>query len=238
MESHNFKVLVICKTYNHAPYITDALHGFATQQTEFPYICIIIDDFSTDGEPEVIQKFLNDNFDLNDETTAFCEETSDYLLKFSRHKTNHNCFFAVFYLKYNHYSIHKGKEIYYTRWSNTKYIAICEGDDYWIFPNKLQKQIDILESDDNIKLVHTDFFNTDENGNQTSRPYYESLRNRALSDMIMPELFRKNFILTLTCCCTYDLLHSPLYLECPTKIDYALFLFALIILLESQKNIR
>lgn len=146
MESHNFNVLVICKTYNHAPYITDVLHGFATQQTEFPYICIIIDDFSTDGEPEVIQKYLNDNFDLNDETTAFCEETSDYLLKFSRHKTNHNCFFAVFYLKYNHYSIHRGKELYYSQWSDTKYIALCEGDDYWIDERKLQRQFDFLNN--------------------------------------------------------------------------------------------
>ena len=44
-----------------------------------------------------------------------------------------------------------------------KYIALCEGDDYWIDPLKLQKQIDVLESDSSIGLVYTDFYVYDEN---------------------------------------------------------------------------
>ena len=44
-----YKVYVRCFTYNHASYIVDAMNGFAMQQTEFPYVCIIVDDASTDG---------------------------------------------------------------------------------------------------------------------------------------------------------------------------------------------
>lgn len=47
----DFKVLINCMTYNHAPYITDTMNGFCMQKTDFPYVAIIVDDASTDGEP-------------------------------------------------------------------------------------------------------------------------------------------------------------------------------------------
>ena len=54
----DFKVCVRCMTYNQASYIEDALNGFCIQQTSFPFVCCILDDASTDGEPEVIKKYL------------------------------------------------------------------------------------------------------------------------------------------------------------------------------------
>lgn len=51
-----FPVLVRCNTYNQSGYIVDALSGFSMQQTNFPFVCFVIDDASTDGEQEVIQK--------------------------------------------------------------------------------------------------------------------------------------------------------------------------------------
>ena len=54
-------------------------------------------------------------------------------------------YFAVVYLKENHYSQKKSKAPYLTEWEDTKYIALCEGDDYWTDPLKLQKQVDFLE---------------------------------------------------------------------------------------------
>ena len=54
-------------TYNQASYIEDAMNGFTMQQTDFPFVCIIVDDASTDGEPEVIQRYLSTYFDLEDE---------------------------------------------------------------------------------------------------------------------------------------------------------------------------
>lgn len=136
-------------TYNHAPYIADAMNGFCMQKTSFPFVCAVIDDCSTDGEQEVISNYLHEHFDLEDQSVVRNEETDDYKLIYARHKENHKCFFVVLYLKYNHYSIGKShlKNQYIKEWyDSAKYIALCEGDDYWIDPLKLQKQVDYMES--------------------------------------------------------------------------------------------
>ena len=146
MEDLKYLIRVDCITFNQASYIEAAMNGFCIQDTNFPFVCTIIDDASTDGEPEVIRRYLAEHFAINDEKTARKEETDDYVMQFAQHKTNKNCFFAVFFLKYNHYSIKKSKLPYLTDWEDTKYVAICEGDDYWIDPLKLQKQFDFMES--------------------------------------------------------------------------------------------
>lgn len=136
-------------TFNHAPYIVETLEGFCMQQTTFPFVCTLIDDCSTDGEQEIIRKYLQEHFDLEDKSIVRNEETDDYILTYARHKTNYNCFFAVLYLKYNHYSIGKKmRKLDYVKDIEecVKYIATCEGDDYWIDPYKLQKQVDALEA--------------------------------------------------------------------------------------------
>ena len=107
--SIEFKVRINCMTFNHAPYIMDAMNGFCMQQSTFPYVAIIVDDASTDGEPEIINRYLQDHFDLEDKGIVRNEETDDYVMTFARHKKNQNCFFAVFLLKYNHYSKKKEK---------------------------------------------------------------------------------------------------------------------------------
>lgn len=150
MNKDYFKVCVRSFTYNHACYIEEAMNGFCMQQTNFPYVCTIVDDASTDGEQEVIKKYLLEHFDLNDTSIVRKEETDDYVLTFARHKTNLSCYFAVFYLKYNHYgnpTLKQRKFHYIAEWlENVKYIAMCEGDDYWTDPQKLQMQYDYLES--------------------------------------------------------------------------------------------
>lgn len=144
-EKYDWVVYVSCMTYNQAPYIEDAMNCFTMQETNFPFVCAIIDDASTDGEQEVIRNYLNEHFDLDNKVVQQ-EETDDYILTFARHKINLNCHFAVFYLKYNHYR-KKAKSPYVARWRDkAKYIAICEGDDYWIDNHKLQRQVDFLDS--------------------------------------------------------------------------------------------
>lgn len=133
-------------TYNHERYITDALDGFVMQQTSFPYVCAIIDDASTDRNAEVIRKYLYENFDFQDETVSYERETEYGIVAFARHKTNENCFFAVVLLKENHYRQRKPKFSYLQEWLNVKYLALCEGDDYWTDSLKLQKQLDFLET--------------------------------------------------------------------------------------------
>lgn len=144
-KEYNYMVCIDCMTYNQASYIKDTLNGFSIQETNFPFVCTIIDDASTDGEQEVIKKYLQEQFDLSDKSVVRNEETEEFSITFVQHKTNKNCFFAVLYLKFNHYSIRKPKYPYVKEWrTNCKYIAMCEGDDIWIDPLKLQKQVDFL----------------------------------------------------------------------------------------------
>lgn len=146
MDSHCcFLVRTFCATYNHENYITDAMNGFVMQKTAFPVVYTIVDDASTDMTADVIRQFIADNF-LMDTTFGYDKETDYGHVTFVRHKTNTNCWFAAIYLKENHYSQKKSKAPYLKEWENAKYIALCEGDDYWTDPLKLQKQVDFLES--------------------------------------------------------------------------------------------
>lgn len=150
-----FLVGIRCYTYNHAPFIVDAMNGFAMQQTTFPFICAIVDDASTDGEQDVIIHYLEEQFDEMNSNTIFSEDTDDYRKVVARHRTNSNCYFAVYFLKYNHYRAGKSKLGYLKKDENVKYLATCEGDDYWIAPDKLQRQVDFLESNPDYCMCYT-----------------------------------------------------------------------------------
>lgn len=111
----------ICSiTYNHAPYIRQCLDGFLMQKTNFKYEIIIHDDASTDGTAEIIKEYAEKYPDL----------------------------ISPVFQKENQYS--KGLRGFYVRFlfpkAKGKYIALCDGDDYWTDPLKLQKQVDFLEA--------------------------------------------------------------------------------------------
>lgn len=112
-------VSIQCITYNHEKYIKDAIEGFLIQKTNFPVEILIHDDASTDKTAEIIR---------------------EYELKYP------NLFKPIYQVE-NQYSKKKGlvTSIQNKR-SKGKYIAKCEGDDYWTDPLKLQKQVDFLES--------------------------------------------------------------------------------------------
>lgn len=150
-QEYKYMVVTRCFTFNHASYIVDAMNGFTMQETTFPVITLIVDDASTDGEPEVIKEYLADHF----QTPYRIEETDDYHLICTNHNTNPNCTFVVLLLKYNHYSIKKSKFPYLTEWlDNAKYHALCEGDDWWIDSGKLQKQVVAMEKNEDVGLVY------------------------------------------------------------------------------------
>lgn len=162
-----------CMTYNHAPYILEAMNGFCMQKTTFPFVNVIVDDDSKDGEPEVIEKYLQEHFNLQDSAVARREETDDYRLVFAQHKTNKNCYFVMLLLKYNHH-LKKDKYPYFAEWTDaSKYIALCEGDDYWTDPLKLQKQVDILEADESLMLCCTSCSVVDKDGKLISQRVQE-----------------------------------------------------------------
>ncbi len=123
-----YTVFILCLTYNHEKYIEDTLKGFIMQKTTFPYVALIIDDASTDNTVNIIKDYENKYPDI----------------------------IKGVYLKENHYSKGKSKETYIRPWRDkSKYEALCEGDDYWIDPLKLQKQIDFLETNTDFTLCGT-----------------------------------------------------------------------------------
>ena len=139
----DYKVLVRCFTFNHSKYIEDALNGFVMQQTDFPFVCLIVDDASTDGEQQIIKAFLNKECDMF-KAQYYDTESAEVII--ANHSTNRQCAIVVFFLKENHYSIKRTKRPYVNLWrDHCKYEALCEGDDYWIDVKKLQKQVDFLE---------------------------------------------------------------------------------------------
>lgn len=147
MDYPKFKVFVRCFTYNQSQYITETLDSFCMQETSFPYICCIVDDNSTDGEQDVIFKYIKENFE-NEKVPFRPSETEHAKIVYARHKINRNCYFVVFFLKENLYSKKQSdiKFEYIYEWRKIcRYEAFCEGDDWWLSSNKLQRQYDVME---------------------------------------------------------------------------------------------
>ncbi len=109
-------VSIVCTTFNHGSHIKQTLDSFVMQQCNFPIEVIVHDDASTDNTAAIIK---------------------EYAAKYS--------FIKPIIQSENQYS--KGLNIWgylFTKEVRGQYIAICEGDDYWIDPLKLQKQVDFL----------------------------------------------------------------------------------------------
>ena len=204
-EKYIFLLGVRCSTYNQSAYITDAMNGFVMQQTSFPYVCAIIDDASTDGEQEVIRKYLVDYFEMTDNSVAYQKEMDYGSVLFARHKTNRNCYFAVTFLKENHYSQKKTKLPYLKEWlDNVKYVALCEGDDYWTDPLKLQKQVSFLEKHSDYSLCCHRFKmyyeNTDTWADDFVGEVFAKHPGAIGLDVTNAQNFRTRFTWTLTLC--------------------------------------
>lgn len=129
-------VSINCLVYNHAPFLEEAFNGFLNQKTNFTFEVIIHDDASTDGSKEIIDYYTKKYPDI----------------------------FFPFIQRTNQYSqgIRGISEKYNFPRCRGKYIAVCEGDDYWIDENKLQKQFDFMESNDEYSFCYTRFRTKDE----------------------------------------------------------------------------
>lgn len=142
---NNIEVSVICLAYNHEKYIRSALQGFVEQITNFEYEVLIHDDASTDQTADIIKEF---------------EEKYPDIIK-------------PIYQKENQHS--QGIKILSTHLLpkvQGKYIAYCEGDDFWTDPHKLQRQYDILEKNQECSLcVHrVNCLNEDDSPNERTIP--------------------------------------------------------------------
>ena len=187
----DLKVLVRCFTYNQSKYIEDALNGFAMQQTNFPFVCLVMDDCSTDGEQEVIKAWMQRECDMEKSEVIEIPTSVVFIVP---HKTNTSCSFAFYLLKQNLYKYNNIKADLVRPWRRlSNYEALCEGDDYWIDNTKLQKQVDYLDANPKCGLVYTkaNILDTDqEKITGTIGSAYFSKR----------EIYTTNKIATLTVC--------------------------------------
>jgi len=160
-------VSVNVTTYQHAHFIARCLDGILMQETGFPFEILVGEDESTDGTREIC--------------IAYAEKHPDKIRLFLRDRKESQFYDdkGTFLTRFN------------GRWlrlaDRGKYIAICEGDDYWTDPEKLQRQVDFLES-------HPDYVAVAENGiirhteNQTEVLFNEATEEH---DVTVGELIRK-----------------------------------------------
>ena len=118
MSNKAIKVTVICVIYNQEKYLHKCLDGLAEQKTDFPFEVILHDDASTDKSVDIIKDYCNRYADI----------------------------FVPILQKNNQYS--QGIPFFKMLLNEAKgeYIALCEGDDYWCDPYKLQKQYDYMKA--------------------------------------------------------------------------------------------
>lgn len=164
-------VSIICSTYNHGLYISQCLDGFLMQKTNFPFEILIHDDASTDNTPDIIREY---------------EHNQPQVIR-------------PIYQKENKYS---KKEDIFAKYQCSrvrgKYIAICEGDDYWIDPLKLQKQIDFLENNPDYGMIYT----TSKVYNQKEGKIEEEIIGREFNgyiELLSRKLYSNSYILHTQC---------------------------------------
>src|SRR5690606_7564710 len=120
-------VSISCITYNHAPYIRQCLDGLVMQQCNFTFEVLIHDDASTDDTQEIIKEYQKKYPEI---IKPIFQDENQYSIGIRGIMPRFN----------------------YPR-AQGKYIALCEGDDYWTDPLKLQKQVDFLEANPEYSLV-------------------------------------------------------------------------------------
>lgn len=159
MEDYKYMVATRCFTYNQKPFIEKTIQGFLMQNVSFPTVYIIVDDASTDGESELLHQWADNNLAKNGDQKLWKEKPYGKIAV-AQNKNNEKQTFVVLLLSENHFKVGKNrlKLDYVKEWLvNSKYHALCEGDDYWTDPNKLQMQFDFMESHPDYVLCHTDF---------------------------------------------------------------------------------
>lgn len=190
-----------CITFNQEKYIRETLDGFVLQNTNFPIVAIIHDDASTDKTASIVKEYAKKYPNL---ILPIFEEINQYSKRDeSLDKILHKALSAT----------------------GAKYIAYCEGDDYWTDPLKLKKQVAFLESNPEYGLSYTNCIKYIQSKNK-----YKSLPSYKIDSI--DQLIENNPICTLTVVIRYNLLKSFREsnildgIERPMMGDYQIWLWA------------
>lgn len=180
IDSRPIMVTIQCITYNQEQYLGDALEGIVMQKTNFRFEAIVHDDASTDGTAVVLRKYA--------------EKYPEII--------------RPIYESENQYSKRNGSV---NRIMNAavrgKYIAFCEGDDYWTDPYKLQKQVDFLESHSDCTMCFHNAIEKFEYCDKKSRQF-SHIENRYYQGI---EFFREWIVPTASVIYRKSVLDSVLY---------------------------
>ena len=176
MDDNKILVSIKCAVYNHEPYLRQCLEGFVMQKTNFRFEAIVHDDASTDGSAAIIREYA----DKYPEIIKPIYETE------------------------NQYSKHDGTlSMIIDSACKGKYIAMCEGDDYWIDPLKLQKQVDFMEEHLDYTLSCHRYKIYDEQTKEmilASNKYFEKFNDNTEFTFDLKYAFNRAWITkTLTC---------------------------------------
>ena len=134
---HGPVVSICCITYNQAAYIQNAIDSFLLQKTVFPFEILIHDDASSDGTRDILVAY---------------SKKYPRIIKLVLQSENQFSSCRLIAPRFL-YPISKGK-----------YVALCEGDDYWVDDTKLQKQVDFLENNQDYVVTYSDCEPFDETG--------------------------------------------------------------------------
>jgi|AntRauTorcE11897_2_1112592.scaffolds.fasta_scaffold07276_3 glycosyltransferase involved in cell wall biosynthesis len=186
-------VSICCVTYNHEKYIEEALNGFLMQEADFPFEILIHDDASTDRTAEIIKNYEKKYSKLF--RPVYQEENQKSKLGSGMNPT------------FN-----------YPR-ARGKYIALCDGDDYWTDPLKLQKQVDFMEANEEYSFCFHNAEVVYENRNRRCHLFKE-LENRKYD--IEELILRSWFVPTQSILFRSNLLEMPKWINYLHGGDYAL----------------
>ena len=150
---HDIDVAVCCITYNHEEFIAQALDSFLNQKTTFDYQIIVGEDHSPDGTAEILKEYANK---YPDKIVAIIREENVGAQR---------------------------NLIDVCEKAGTKYIALCECDDYWIDEYKLQKQYNFMEKHQDIRVCGA-HVRIDAPKDWFLRSYYDENENH---ELIYPE---------------------------------------------------
>lgn len=161
-------VSIVCITYNHERFIRDALDGFVMQKTNFPFEILINDDASTDKTADIIREYEAKYPDL----------------------------FRCVYHAENQWGKKDPLKDFLLPMVRGKYVALNEGDDYWTNENKLQKQVDFMESHPDFSICfHPVIVHWDDNFKPDS--IFPTDRQRFNKTVLtLGDLLKRNFIQT------------------------------------------